>query len=199
MSIDRKFYFDTVRASLFGGKLESGQVHGMEAILDEWDAHSINADLRKLAYMLATVFHECNKTMQPITEYGTVAYFNKYEPGTRIGKNLGNTQKGDGYKYRGRGFVQLTGRPNYLKAGTKLGIDLINQPDKALELAVATQIMFAGMSEGWFTGKKLSHYFNGTTVDYVQARRIINGIDKAELIAGYALKFHKALKLNEQN
>jgi predicted chitinase len=136
--------------------------------------------------------------MQPITEFGSRAYFNKYEAGTKLGKQLGNTQPGDGYKYRGRGFVQLTGRANYQKASTKLAVDLINHPEMALNLPVSTQIMFAGMAGGWFTTRKLSDYFAGNKADWVNARRIINGVDKAVTISSYGQKFHLALKLANQ-
>jgi predicted chitinase len=190
--INRPHFFSSVRASLFNGKLDVGQVEGMSAILDEWDK-GFNKDCRQLAYMLATVYHECNKTMQPITEYGKPAYFDKYDAGTKLGKMLGNTVKGDGEKYKGRGFVQLTGRSNYQKAGNKLGIDLINFPEKALELPISTKILFTGMAEGWFTGRKFSQYFNAQTGDYLNARKIINGLDCYEKIAGYARHFHRAL------
>jgi putative chitinase len=190
--LDRQHFFNTVRSSLFGGKMDISQVEGMSAILDAWEK-SGNTDLRQLAYMLATVIHECNKTMQPITELGGRSYFDKYEPGTQIGKNLGNTVKGDGVKYKGRGFVQLTGRANYQKAGDKLGVDLINNPDKALEIPVATQIMFKGMGEGWFTGRTLGAYFSHTVCDWINARRIINGTDKAITISNYAKLFYAAL------
>lgn len=193
MTIDRKTFFDEVRASLFGGQLASGQVAGMDAILDEWDTAKWGDDKRKLAYMLATTLHECAQTMQPITERGQASYFDKYEPGTKIGKMLGNTVKGDGARYKGRGFVQLTGRANYQKASDKLGVDFIGHPEKVLELPNSTQIMFRGMADGWFTGRKLGHYFNDTTCDYVNARKIINGLDCADKIAGYARKFYAAL------
>lgn len=185
--IDRKAFFDTVRAAPFSGKLTPSQVSGMEAILGEWERRGLT-DLRQLAYMLATAFHETAFKMQPITEYGNKAYFNKYDGR----KDLGNTVPGDGYRFRGRGYVQLTGRRNYQLASTKLGVDLVANPERALEPIIAAQIMFVGMAEGWFTGKKLFDYFNGKT-DWVNARRIINGTDKAETIASYARAFHGAL------
>lgn len=185
--IERKSFFDAVRVSPYSGRLTPGQVSGMEAILGEWERRKL-PELRRLAYMLATAFHETAFKMQPITEYGSKAYFNRYEGR----KDLGNTVPGDGYRFRGRGYVQLTGRRNYQLASQKLGIDLVANPERALEPVIAAQIMFVGMAEGWFTGKKLFDYLGGRT-DWVNARRIINGTDKAEQIASYARAFHAAL------
>jgi len=191
--IDRKAFFDTVRNSLFNGKLDSMQVNGMNAVIDYWESNLSDKPMTWLAYCFATIFHECAKTMQPIVERGNAAYFSKYDPGTNIGISLGNSQAGDGARFKGRGFVQLTGRYNYIKVSNKLGVDLVGEPDKALELPIATKIMFQGMEEGWFTGKRLNNYFNDEKTDYVNVRRIINGLDKASLIAGYARKFYEAI------
>lgn len=190
--INRNHFFDSVRGSLFNGKLAGSQVYGMNAILDEWESGKWQ-DLNKLAYMFATAYHETAYTMQPIIERGNAAYFDKYEPGTKIGKMLGNTQKGDGALLKGRGYVQLTGRANYTKASQKLGIDLINFPDQACEMKNSIKIVFFGMFEGWFTGKKLDSYITDAKADFVNSRRIINGTDRAQDIAGYAKKFRSAL------
>lgn len=190
--MDRKVFYDQIRISIFRGRMNQSQVNGTNAILDEWAKRGYS-DRRELAYELATAYHETAHTMQPITEYGGRAYFNKYETGTRIGKNLGNTRKGDGYKFRGRGYVQLTGRANYDKMSNLTGVDLLSNPELALDPEIAAQIMFEGMTRGSFTGRKLSDYFTETKTDWVSARRIINGTDRASLIAGYARKFHAAL------
>ena len=186
--IDRQVFYDAVRANPFPGRLSEEQVTGMGAILAEWERRGLT-DLRHLAYMLATTYHETAHRMRPITEYGQRSYFDRYEGR----KDLGNTVKGDGYLFRGRGYVQLTGRRNYTLASRKLGVDLVGSPDRALEPTLAAAIMFVGMSEGWFTGKELSDYINAAETDYLNARRIINGTDRALLIAGYAEAFHKAL------
>lgn len=191
--IDRKAFYDGVRSSPFPGFLTEEQVAGMGAILAEWE-HRKLPDVRHLAYMLATAYHETAHRMQPITEYGSRTYFNRYEGR----KDLGNTVAGDGYKFRGRGYVQLTGRRNYTLASGKLGVDLVNDPARALEPTLAAAIMFVGMSEGWFTGKELGDYINAAGTDFLNARRIINGTDRALLIAGYADAFHKALRAAER-
>ena len=94
-----KPFFDHIRETL--GPLSQSQVDGINALLAATDGMS--TDHR--AYVLATAWHETARTMQPITEFGSRKYFDKYDAGTSIGKVLGNTIKGDGYKYRGRGYV----------------------------------------------------------------------------------------------
>lgn len=197
--MDRAKFYADVRASLFDGRLSDEQVKGMDSILDEGVKRKTFQN--HLAYMLATTYHETARTMQPIVERGGRAYFNKYDAGTPIGKRLGNTVKGDGYVYRGRGYVQLTGRANYAKASKKLGVDFVAKPDRVMEPKLATEIMFTGMDEGWFTGKDLDDYVDlldeadaEDLREYVNARRIINGTDKAAEIATYAKKFEAALR-----
>jgi putative chitinase len=108
-------------------------------------------------------------------------------------RNLGNTQPGDGYRYRGRGIAQTTGRVNYVKASAATGVDLVKDPERAAELRLSVVVMFDAMLNGWFTGKKLSDYLAGPMPDFVNARRTINGTDKANDIAAYAQKFLTAI------
>jgi len=194
--IDRKAFFDSIRHSIFGGKLTTNQVSGLESILDYWESEKLT-DLRQLAYICATTAWETAWTCQPISEIGSDTYFfGMYDKGgTRpdVAKRLGNTVSGDGIKYKGRGFVQLTGRANYQKFTDILGIDLVCQPDLALKPDVAAQILFIGTQQGTFTGKKLSDYFTTKVSDWTGARKVINGTDKATEIAQIALKFYKAL------
>jgi hypothetical protein len=160
-------------------------------IIDACKSHGVLRN--QAAYVLGTCFHESAHTMKPIYERGGRSYFDKYEPGTGIGRMLGNTQSGDGYLFRGRGYVQLTGRANYARAGAKIGVDLIRFPDLALVPANAAQIMALGMVSGWFTGRKLADYITLSSSDFVNARRIINGTDRADLIAGYAKEYDALL------
>jgi hypothetical protein len=146
--------------------------------------------------MLGTIFHETARTMQPIREIGGEKYFfrmyDKNGERPAVAKALGNTQAGDGVKFHGRGFVQLTGRANYQKMKDLIGADIVGDPDLAMDTENATKILFIGMIDGTFTGEKLADYLNEMEEDWTEARRIINRLDKADTIAGYARHFYGA-------
>jgi hypothetical protein len=188
--MNRSIFFDSIRKSLFGGSLGQPTVDGITAILDAWDRSGFT-DLRYLAYMLATVQGEVGVNMQPVregfkaTDADARAYVKRQ--GYRYAVVI------NGRVYYGRGLVQLTWDYNYRKAGQKLGIDLLGSPDLALRPDIAAKIMILGMTEGWFTGKKLSDYFTATKTDWINARRIINGTDRAAEFAGFARDFYGAL------
>lgn len=133
----------------------------------------------EMAYVLATAYHETAHTMKPVREYGGETYLKKKKY----------------YPYVGMGYVQLTWDYNYKKASVKLGVDFLKDPTLLLKPEYAAPIIIIGMKEGWFTGKKLSDYITLSKSDYVEARRIVNGKDKASLIAGYA-KDYEVLLLN---
>lgn len=178
--IDRKKFFDGIRFNPFPGKLTKEQVEGVTAILDEWDRRKWT-DLRWLAYMLATTKWETAHKMQPIKEMGSKAYLQ--------GKRY--------WPWIGRGYVQLTWKRNYLAFQEEVlklfGKDIIANPDEAMHPAVAAFVMFEGMLRGTFTSKKLGDYFNAKVTDWHNARRIINGTDKAAEIASIAKMFYADL------
>lgn len=144
------------------------------------------------AYVLATEYHETAKRMEAVREGLDVS-----DSWRR--KNLRY------YPWYGRGEVQLTWERNYAFATKRLrelghaDVDLVKNPDQALDPEVSTLVMIHGMLEGWFTGKKLRDYIpnNPTRGQYGHARRIINGTDRADLVAGYAVEFEKALQKGE--
>jgi putative chitinase len=196
LALPDKFYA-AVRRDIFGGKVTTGQFEGIEALLEAMSGWPLSW----VAYGLATAKLETAATMQPIKERGGAVYFKRmYDiEGERPGKarELGNLSPGDGAKYAGRGYVQLTGKSNYAKAAAKLGLDLIGNPDLAMEPAAAAKILRWGMSEGAFTSRKLGDYLaggHGSLEQFKQARRIINGQDRAVEIARIAEKFQAALQ-----
>ena len=201
--IDRKTYFDLVRNAPFNGTLTQQQVDGQSMILDRWEHDPTTIDLRWLAYSLATTMHETASTMWPIEEYGK-------GKGMKYGTPDPQTKQ----TYYGRGFVQLTWRDNYARATNELDLkgddDLEWHAAKALDLAIASDVMFYGMIEGWFRTKDgkpetLSRYFSETVNDPFNARGIINGdkntvpkwsggVSIGKLIEGYHTDFLYALE-----
>lgn len=203
---NRKAFYDHVRP-MFNGRMNQKQVDGFNVILDYWENElkrlvdyndPYNVEFKWLAYVLATVHHETAKTIQPIKEYGSSDYFfMMYDiEGTRphVAKRLGNLEPGDGVRFPGRGFVQLTGRRNYTMWSKKLGIDLVNNPDLAMNPTIACKILVEGMIDGAFTARRLPMYFDDVKTDAHNARKIINGLDKAELIASYWEGYFNTLK-----
>lgn len=189
-NFDRRTYFAHVRESLFGGAMSQEQVDGQNVLLGLWEWQATGTpmkDVRWLSYMLATVYHECATRMWPIEEYGL-----------GDGREYGEIDPETGQVYYGRGFVQLTWRENYRNATVKLSLsgdrDLEWHADRALDCLIAARVLFRGMAEGWFTGKKLGDYFDADTDDPVNARRIINGNDCDTKIAGYYDLFLAAVR-----
>jgi len=198
-SFHRPAFMRAVRAA--HGPLTAEQEAGFAVLLDGFKADDLLGHRPIPAYLLATAWHETCNIMQPIAEWGGLEYFDRYDPVLADSeeyrsraRRMGNTRQGDGFKYRGRGYVQLTGKANYVKAGRLLGVDLVANPDMAMEPAIAYRILVTGMQDGWFTSRRLSDYLRpGRAPDYVGARRVINGQDRAALIASYARQFERSL------
>lgn len=187
MTIQRKYFFDSVRDSLFAGDLSQEQVDGLNKIIDY--AEDEGTDDRHLAYILATTFHETAQTMEPIAEYGKGS-----------GKSYGDPDPQTGQAYYGRGYVQLTWKDNYQKQDDKLNLggQLVKKADLAMDPKVALQVLFGGMYDGDFTGVGLPQFITCTDptsdiTDFHNARKIVNGLDCADQIEGYAKKFANAI------
>lgn len=95
---------------------------------------------KRMAAFLAQVGHESGGLVWMREIWGPTKAQLKYEPPNAVAKRLGNTEKGDGKRFMGRGPIQLTGRANYEKYGKLLGVDLINDPDAACGPSVAFRI-----------------------------------------------------------
>ncbi len=199
--IDRKAFFDHLRRTSFGGRLKAVQVGGLSAILDGWEATHRHRDPRWLAYMLATAHHETGATMRPVretfaaTDAAAIARLDAAFAAGRLPWVSAPYWLPDasGRSWLGRGFVQLTHKRNYARMSRLIGVDLLHDPDRAMEPGPALAILFTGMIRGSFTGHKLAHYFNLAREDWRGARRIINGTESAATVAELAVAYRAAL------
>lgn len=178
--INRAEFFRKLKLALFD-RFSQLQVDGINAILDECEMQKVT-DLKHIAYIFATAYHEgfdfngkaTGKVQRlvPIIEGGSKAYLmsKKY------------------YPFYGRGYVQLTWDFNYKKYSKLLGIDLIKKPDLLLDVKMSAFVIVHGMMNGTFTGRKLDDYKT-----FVPMRAVVNGKDKANLIATHANAFLSAL------
>jgi len=172
--------------------LNSSQASGLRTLLGFLEQDKDINDMRWAAYMLATVKHECANQWQPIEEYGKGEGQTYGEPVPVKGSD-GKTYTN---RYYGRGYVQLTWKNKYetMSHNLNLGDQLVIHPERALEPAISYRIMSFGMRNGSFTGVGLGDFINGSKCDYYNARRVVNYVDQAAKIQGYAQKLEALLR-----
>lgn len=200
--MDLPTFYTYVRNSPFGGRLTQEQVNGTEELLAAWNQYG-DGDNRKLAYILAGVFHETGGKMVPVREGfassdagARRAVKSLFDQG-RISVNYAIPV--NGVSYYGRGRIQNTWERNYTALAERFGAPLVADPDLLLrDGALDAKVTVVGHLEGIWTGKKLSDYFNGNTSDPKGARRVVNGTDKSSLIATYYEAFLAAIKEAEK-
>lgn len=203
MIFDRKTYFDSVRAPLFGGSMNQRQVDGQEFILTAWETYCSDHDQRWLANFLAQSFHETSQQMWPIEEYGKGGNADYAQPDPVTGQ-----------RYYGRGLIQLTWAENYQRADSEFGwsgaASCYWNPELQLEPDVSARTGYRGCAQGWFRrdgagAQTFGRYFNAATDDAFNSREIVNGdknvvpdwsnnVSIGNLIKGYHEKFLAALK-----
>jgi putative chitinase len=210
--MDQRF-FDDIRP-IFGGKMTQAQVDGVSAIMNATDdlpadhrAYILATAFHETGQKMQPVTENLNYSVQGLLSTFSRARISASQA-DRVGrksgqaanqqaiantvyggdwgrKNLGNTEAGDGWRYRGRGLVQITGRANYRKFGIE------DTPEVANMLGAAVRILVDGMTKGMFTGRKLSDY---GFMDFAKMRVIVNGNDRASDIAKYADRFYDAIR-----
>lgn len=193
-------FFAAVRP-LFGGKLSQGQVDGIQADFDAWDTWG-DGDDRKLAYILATDFHETGRTMQAVKETYNPKYDGDSQPDdAKVKRRLDDALRKKRIKrnywkdgWFGRGKPQVTHKENYVKVSALVGIDFVSNPDLLLDLVTSSVVMVKAMLAGTFTGKKLGDFIGPLGANYDAARKVVNGVDHADEIADYAETFEAALR-----
>lgn len=173
-SMNRNVFYAYVRKVPLGGKITPNQLENLELLLDYKEKNYEDLSNKEFAYILATALVE-SELQYDRRETAKLRKGKKYLP------------------YYGRGYAQLTWDYNYEKFG------ILKSPDKALTKEMSCNILFEGMVKGRFTGKKLSDYFNKNKSDPINARRIVNGTDKATLIRDYYNAFYIALEASEKN
>jgi putative chitinase len=219
--MNRAAFFAYLRrrdSGVFGTSLSQKQVEGIEAILNEGG----RLPLSWLAYALGTAYGETGGRMQPITEnmnyradripqvfrarrlkgYTVTQLSGKPELLANVVYSdmlgNGNIASGDGWRYRGHGLVQLTGKDNFRRFGQRIGVDLVAHPEKALDLDIAAKALIVGIEDGLYTGRAARDYLPADgpapRAAMKNARRIINGTFEAVKYAGYAMAFQGALE-----
>ena len=220
MLINEAAFYASLRArgsGVFGTSLSQGQVDGINAILAECQAQG--AGLHQAAYILATGYGETGGKMQAVREnlnYSAAQIAKHFGAHRRQGltpqqlarnpkllgntvyggawgkKNLGNTQPGDGFNFRGFWIGQFTGRRNAEKAGRDLGLDLVGNPALLNENGLGYRLLVSWILGGGATGRKLGEFVNAGHQDYLGARKVWGGVNASKYV-GYAKAFEAAL------
>lgn len=206
-SFDAGRFFVEAKKSLFGGKMNQGQVDGISGILKAMEEVG-DKDQDTLAYALATTYHEVGGTMLPVREgFGKTdaesrarvnALARKRGPNSNVAKYAKPTGHYD-HVYYGRGYPQLTWLENYEKSSEDAGVDLVRFPDAMLDPRISARVLIRGIMDGRWNGQgKGIDAYEGEDdflddLEAEAARRTINVQDKAKLIAGHHRKFYNAL------
>jgi hypothetical protein len=167
--------------------------------------------LRRIAYLLATAQHASHfgarleeRGAGPGSD-GVDRSFDHFEPGTPQGSAVGNTQPGDGARFRGRGFVYVRGRASYTTWSQRLALPdelvdgtpvpfFVANPDAMARPQFAAQTLIRGMRDGLFTGIALGYYVNDKKTDYHGARRVVGGLEHARDVAASAMVYARAIE-----
>lgn len=202
MGINRRFFFEHARRWLFGGgaggRLTQSQVDGVTDLLDVWEGSYAHEDDRWLAYILGGVFHETGGRMVPVREgfarndAEARAVVARLHARGKIRRNYA-LPNAAGVSYYGRGRIQNTWEENYRRLERRFGLPFLSQPDLLLDSKLDATVTIIGHIEGLWTRYRLSDFFSAEREDWVGARRIVNGLDRAEQIAGYSKLFYAAI------
>lgn len=182
---NEKAFYDTIRITLFGGRLSPVQFLRVSVLMERLTkTETVTAE--QGAYILGTAHHETDR-FATMEEY---ASGHAYEGRS----DLGNVRPGDGRRFKGRGYVQLTGRRNYEWGSKATGVDLITDPDKAIDPVIAAILAVDGMMMGVFTGVGLGRFIHDDKADFINARKTVNGLDRAETVADLSERYLLAIR-----
>lgn len=183
--LNENAFYDAARATLFGGRISHTQFGKLAALVDRLTSYE-NVTEPQGAYLLATAHWETDRFLA-MEEYASgEAYEGRAD--------LGNVEPGDGKRFKGRGFPHLTGRKNYAWGSKVVGRDLVGSPDLAADASISATLLIHGQMTGAFTGVGLGRFIHDDKVDFVNARKVHNGLDRAELIADIAERYLAAIE-----
>lgn len=182
---NEKAFYDTARLTLFGGKLSQVQFSRLSVLLETAASYD-DVTPARLAYILATAHWETDR-FNAMEEYASGA---AYEGRS----DLGNVHSGDGVRFKGRGFPHLTGRRNYEWGSVTSGYDLVADPSLASDPSVSARLLVIGQMTGHFTGVGLGKFINDHRADFINARKVHNGLDRAETVADIAERYLVAIR-----
>jgi predicted chitinase len=177
---------DFIAEQLFhvAASTNAGALSHISRLLQACSAQGIT-DPSQVAYVLASAHHESGMGAFMVEFASGDAYEGRAD--------LGNSHPGDGRRYKGRGYVQITGRRNYTLYTGLLGVDLVTNPELATDPGTASRIVADGMANGRFTGHNLAAFGTDGSYDFENARQIVNGHDRAAHIAGIARRYRTAM------
>lgn len=196
MTLHLPTFYEYARRAPFGGRLSQTQVDGLERLLAACEADGVTDD-RQIAYVLASVFHETGARMQPVRETFATSdaqAVRRLDAAMAAGRLRQVSRPYWRAGWFGRGDIQVTHERNYRKIWAALGLPLDTPADRMLEPGISARTAIIGMRDGLFTGHALDRYFNDQKDDPEGARKIVNGTDKASLIAGYHRAFLDSIK-----
>jgi hypothetical protein len=200
--MDNAKFFAGLRSSLFKSGLSQSQVNGINGILEAFGTHG-DGKPDTLAYALATAFHETGRRMVPVREgfastdagarKAVNALAKKRGPNSAVAK-YAKPQPPHGHVFYGRGQVQLTWIDNYRASSKDAGVDLVANPDAMLDPVISSRVLIKGLLDGRWNGQGKGLRFYLDKGDVKGARRTVNILDKADLIAGYHRQFLAAIE-----
>lgn len=175
---------------LFDKQITPSQIQSISKITNYWILHYPKSDLKCLAYILATADYETNRTFRPIVDkskgkaerYGTMEKLN----GNKYSKPI--------QLYYRRGILPMIWYENYQNISKKSGIDVLNFPEKLMDISISIQILVDGMMKGWFTGQKLEDYLSADKSNWTKARKVVCKSENAQIIKFLGISYYKALK-----
>jgi putative chitinase len=171
-------------------ELASRQAENLDAFIRLLSADESLAEAGQRAFLIAATEEE-TAPWALLEERGNDEHFQRYE----ANKALGNTEPGDGYRYRGRGYFMLTGRSNYRRMGQALGLNLEQEPDLLLEPSVAYRALYAWMIEGAGRDRKPVDFLAEGNTDYRRAAETAGmPPEQAHRIAGAAMEIEPLVR-----